>query len=245
MSRAKLKRIIQETDTRAGRTFDWSVQFLIIFSIVVFSIETLPDLNEKTLRLLRYIEYITVGLFTIEYVLRILVATPRRNYIFSVWGIIDIAAILPTYLAIGVDLCAIRALRLLRLFRLIKLARYTKAIDRYRSAFLKVREELIIFGATMLVLLYLTAVGIYYFERDAQPEHFSSIFSSLWWAVITLTTVGYGDAYPITVGGRIFTFGVLIIGLGIVAVPSGLIASALTQAIREEKDVTSGRTDKP
>ena len=91
-----------------------------------------------------------------------------------------------------------------------------------------------LFGSAALIILYLSAVGIYYFENEAQPEAFKSVFHSLWWAVATLTTVGYGDVYPITAGGRIFTFFVLAVGLGIVAVPSGLIASALSQA-REEQ----------
>jgi voltage-gated potassium channel len=91
------------------------------------------------------------------------------------------------------------------------------------------------FGAVALVLIYLSAVGIYYFENSAQPEQFSSIFSSLWWSVVTLTTVGYGDVYPITVGGRIFTFVILMIGLGIIAIPSGMISSALTEARRLEE----------
>ena len=96
------------------------------------------------------------------------------------------------------------------------------------------REELILFGFVAAIMLYLSAVGIYYFENSAQPEQFKSVFHSLWWAVTTLTTVGYGDMYPITVGGKLFTFCVLIIGLGIVAVPTGLIASALSQIRKED-----------
>ena len=141
----------------------------------------------------------------------------------------DLLAILPFYLGLGVDLRSIRVVRLLRLFRLLKITRYSEAIQRLGEAFRVVREELILFGSVALVLLYVSAVGIYYFEKEAQPEEFASIFHSLWWAVITLTTVGYGDFAPETVGGRLFTFVILVVGLGVVAVPTGLLASALSQ----------------
>ena len=101
------------------------------------------------------------------------------------------------------------------------------------------KEEILLFIFMTLILIYLSAVGIYYFENEAQPEVFTSIFDSLWWAVITLTTVGYGDAYPITVGGKMFTFLILIIGLGIIAIPTGIISSSLTKSI-DPKD-TKGK----
>jgi voltage-gated potassium channel len=104
---------------------------------------------------------------------------------------------------------------------------------RVHRAFIIAKEELVLFGATTLILLYLASLGIYYCESQAQPEAFSSIFACMWWAVTTLTTVGYGDMYPITTGGKLFTFFILIIGLGIVAIPTGLFASALSKA-REE-----------
>ena len=112
----------------------------------------------------------------------------------------------------------------------MKLARYSAAIQRFHRAFLIAREELILFGTTALIVLYVSSVGIYYCERNAQPETFASVFDALWWSVATLTTVGYGDIYPITTGGRILTFFVLIVGLGIVAVPTGLFASALSRS---------------
>ena len=141
---------------------------------------------------------------------------------------------MPFYIASGLDLRAVRVFRLLRLFRILKLLRYSQAINRFHRAFIIAKEELILFTLVSLILLYLSAVGIYFFENAAQPEQFKSVFHSLWWAVATLTTVGYGDIFPITAGGRIFTFFVLMIGLGIVAVPAGLVASALSQARREE-----------
>ena len=122
------------------------------------------------------------------------------------------------------------------MLRILKLIRYSTAARRFHRAFVIAKDELILFFFVTLILLYLSAVGIYYFESTAQPEQFKSVFHSLWWAVVTLTTVGYGDIYPVTVGGRIFTFFVLMVGLGIVAVPTGLVASALSQARSEENN---------
>jgi len=168
--------------------------------------------------------------------LRVIFSKSKRGYAFSFFGIVDLIAILPFYITTGLDLRSARAFRLLRLFRLLKLARYSEAIRRYHRAFSIAKEELILFGMTALIMFYLAAIGIYYFENEAQPEIFASVFHSFWWAVATLTTVGYGDIYPVTSGGKIFTFFVLMIGLGFVAVPTGLVASALSTARQEAKD---------
>ena len=174
-------------------------------------------------------------IFTLEYILRIYVADRKRDYILSFYGIVDLIAIAPFYLSIGIDLRSLRILRMLRLFRLFKLVRYNSAMRRFSRAFSIAKEEVVIFGIVTIMLLYLSAVGIYYFENEAQPEQFKSIFHSFWWAVATLTTVGYGDVYPVTIGGRVFTFLILMVGLGIVAVPAGLLASALSKARSEEQ----------
>ena len=128
-----------------------------------------------------------------------------------------------------------RALRFLRIFRILKLARYNRAINHFFKAIKTAKEEIVLFIIITLILIYFSAIGIYYFENEAQPEHFSSIFDSLWWAIITLTTVGYGDVYPITIGGKVFTFLILLIGLGIVAIPTGIISSALTKSLDKDK----------
>ena len=231
-----LKTLVERHDTPEGKFFDIVIQVLIIISLVTFSLETLPDLSERSQSLLWAAEVIIVALFTAEYALRVYVADRKSDYIFSFYGIVDILAILPFYLAIGMDMRTLRALRLLRLFRLFKLARYNRAIDRFVNAFTIAREEIIIFALVTIILLYISATGIYYFEHEAQPELFASIFHSMWWAVVTLTTVGYGDMYPVTVGGRIFTFIILIIGIGIVAIPAGLLASALNKVRRNEEE---------
>ncbi len=225
-----IKQIVENNHTVSGRVFDSIIQFLIVLSLVTFSIETLPDLNDETRRLLRYIEIGTVSLFTIEYLLRVIVADRKLSFVFSFFGLVDLLAILPFYVASGIDLRGVRAFRLLRLFRAFKLVRYSKAVQRFHRALVIAKEEIVLFLCIAAILLYLAAVGIYYFENQAQPQTFSSVFHSLWWAVATLTTVGYGDIYPITAGGKIFTFFILVIGLGVVSVPAGLVASALSKA---------------
>jgi voltage-gated potassium channel len=210
--------------------FEYLFQGLIVLSLISFAIETLPGLQPESRRLLKAFEIFTVAVFTVEYAVRLLLGRPRLSYALSFYGIVDLLAILPFYLTTGLDLRSLRVFRMLRLFRLLKLVRYSAAMQRYHRAFKLVREELIFFGIIAIFLLYLSSVGIYYFEHEAQPETFASVFHCLWWAVVTLCAVGYGDVIPITVGGRIFTFFVLIIGLGFVAVPSGLFASALSKA---------------
>lgn len=232
----KIARVVQRSDTAAGRVFDLSMLSLVIFSIITFSIETLPNLSPVVREALRISEIIITLVFTIEYFLRVATAPRKLGYVFSFYGLIDLVAILPFYLSLGVDLRSVRVFRLFRVFRIFKLTKYSKALNRFRKAFSYAKEEVILFGLTTLMLLYLSAVGIYYFEHEAQPEHFKSILHSLWWAVTTLTTVGYGDAYPITAGGKLFTFLILMIGLGIVAVPAGLVASALSKVIEDEEE---------
>jgi voltage-gated potassium channel len=225
-----LKRVIEDNDTRWGRVFDLSIQLLIVFSLVTFSIETLPNLSSGLRQSLHNIEIVTVSIFTVEYILRVVVADHKLRFICSFFGIVDLLAILPFYVTSGIDLRSIRSFRLLRLVRVLKIVRYNKAIQRFYRAFLIAKEELVLFLFVALMLFFLSAVGIYYCEHDAQPETFASVFHSLWWSVATLTTVGYGDVYPVTTGGKVFTFVVLVVGLGIVSVPAGLVASALSKA---------------
>ena len=229
-----IKSMVENPDTLQGKVFELTIQFLIVVSLFTFSVDTLPDLDSETKQLLRNIEIITVGIFTAEYLLRLYVAEVKRWFMFSFFGIVDLLAIVPFYLSTGLDLRSIRIVRLLRLIRIFKLFRYSRAIKRFHRAVVIAKEELILFGFVALIVLYLSAVGIYYFENAAQPDNFKSVLHSLWWAVTTLTTVGYGDMYPITAGGKFFTFLVLMLGLGVVAVPTGLLASALSQARDEE-----------
>lgn len=230
-----IKSFVEFNDNKLSRWFAFFIQALILVSLVTFSVETLPNLKPETRYLLRIIEIFCVVVFTVEYILRIYVADSKPRFIFSFFGIIDLLAILPFYLSFGVDLKSLRALRFLRLFRVLKLVRYNRAMNHFVRAMSSAKEQIFLFIFITMILIYFAAVGIYYFENEAQPEHFSSIFDSLWWAIVTLTTVGYGDVYPITVGGKVFTFIILMIGLGIVAVPTGIISSALTGSVDKKE----------
>ncbi|MCX7550736.1 ion transporter [Xanthomarina sp. F2636L] len=227
----RIKNIVEINDNKASKFFAIFIQVLILISIVTFTIETTPDLEPNTRFILSVIEIFCVVVFTVEYLLRIYVTNKKLRFIFSFYGIIDLLAILPFYLSFGVDLRSLRALRFLRLFRVFKLVRYNRALNHFTKAITSAKEEILLFLFITLILIYFAAVGIYYFENEAQPEHFSSILDSLWWSIVTLTTVGYGDVYPITAGGKIFTFFILLIGLGIVAIPTGIISSALTKSV--------------
>ena len=231
-----LKNIIDGRDTTLGIAFDIFIQVLIVISIITFSIETLPDLKPHTREILHSIEIFCVIIFTVEYLARIYIAEKKLKFIFSFFGIIDFLAILPFYLSFGFDLRSLRILRLFRLFRLLKLVRYNRAMQHFGRAMVVAKEQIILFMSITVILIYFAAVGIYYFEHEAQPDKFSSIFDSLWWSIVTLTTVGYGDVYPITMGGRLFTFLILLIGLGIVAIPTGIISSSMTKVFEERHE---------
>ena len=226
--------IVRRSDTAGGRSFDFVVLFLIVLSIISLPVGTLPDLPPLIRRALDISEVVVTILFTVEYGMRIVASDRKTDYIFSFHGVVDLVAVLPFYLSLGVDLRAVRAFRLFRIFRMLKLTRHSIAMERFGRALIYAKEEVMIFLLATLILLYFSAVGIYYFEHEAQPDHFQSIFHSLWWAVATLTTVGYGDVYPVTAGGKLFTFLILMCGLGIVAVPAGLVAAALSK-VREEE----------
>jgi len=230
------KTLVEDEKSKQGRYFNLFIQVLIVFSLISISVETLPDLNPEIRKYLEILEIVSVLIFTIEYLLRIFVAGNKRGYIFSFYGIIDLVAILPFYISTGLDLRSIRVFRLLRLLRLLKIARFNDAMNRFSAVLRSIRAELILFVLITLCVLYIAALGIYYFENPAQPDKFSSVFHSLWWAIATLTTLGYGDVYPITSGGRAFTFVILMIGIGLISVPTGLIASALTRIIKKENN---------
>lgn len=239
--KSRVQGYLESSGSGPGKVIDWILLGLIAYSVVTLTIDTIPGLSPGLKRFLTLSEIIVTLIFTLEYALRIYVAPQRWRYIFSFWGLIDLVAIAPFYITLGlgvagIDLRGVRAFRLLRILRLLKLARYSRTLARFHRAFQLAKDELLIYLLLTLILLFVSATGIYYFENPAQPDDFASIPNCLWWAMVTLTTVGYGDVYPITAGGRFFTFFVLMVGLGIVAVPTGLISSALSQVRREEGD---------
>ena len=236
----KLRFIIEDNTTFKGKVFDYFIQLLILLSLIAFTVETLPDNSASTISLLNTFEIVCVVIFTVEYFLRIYVAERPWKYIFSFYGIVDFFAIFPFYLRGAYDFRALRAFRVFRIFRALKLLRYNKALNRFRIAAKIVKEEVVLFMIVTLIFIFLASAGIYFFENEAQPDIFISVPHSGWWAIVTLTTVGYGDVYPITIAGKIFTFFMLLVGVGIVTIPAGLVASGLSKAREiEEDDIAS------
>lgn len=234
----KLRSIIEDSSSKKGKIFDYFIQILILLSLIAFTIETLPNNSKSTINFLSVFETSCIIIFSVEYILRILISKKPLKYVFSFYGIIDFLAIFPFYLRSAYDLRALRVFRIFRVFRVLKLIRYNKALNRFHVAAKIVREEMILFFIVTFIFIFLASSGIYFFENEAQPESFKSIIHSGWWAIATLTTVGYGDVYPITVGGKIFTFFILLVGVGVVTVPAGLVASALAKAREIEKKPT-------
>lgn len=211
-------------------------QALVIVYIVLYTCETVPSFAEYS-GLFFMLDKVFLSLFTVEYFLRVWSAPKRRKYIFSFYGIVDLISVLPSLCTFGqINFQTIRIARLMRLFKIFKNKAFSSAVQKLEVAFVQIRSELFVFLFIVFILLYFSAVGIYTFEHTAQPDKFSSIPESLWWALTTFTTVGYGDMYPITTGGRIFTSLVLIIGLALVAIPTGLITSSLASISAKEKD---------
>ena len=231
MDKKKLRNIIE------GSAFTAIIQILILTSAVVFVLESdsaVWGLEAYTTHFI-VLDWVFFVLFSVEYILRVYIEPRKRDFIFSFYGIIDLLAILPSLFLLP-GFRVLRVLRFLRVFRIFKATRFILAVDRLASALRGIQQELLALVILSLMLVYLAACGIHYFERDVQPEDFGTIIDSMWWAVVTLTTVGYGDVYPETGGGKIFTALVTLVGVGLIAIPSGLLASALTEA-RVEREM--------
>ncbi|WP_166416972.1 ion transporter [Cochlodiniinecator piscidefendens] len=229
MNRQEIIDLLDGHHPKWGQAVALSLNALILLSAIAIAIETVQGIPLWLDKSLIAVEIFILAVFVIEYILRVTCNAHPVRYIFSFWGIVDLLSCLPAIALLQPKWQVVRTLRLIRLVRLLKLFRSSIALDRLSAALSLVKGELIIFGILSGLMLYVSAVGIYLFEHTAQPEAFSSIPESLWWAVASFTTVGYGDLYPITMGGRIFTSIVLFIGLGIVAVPSAIITAALLE----------------
>ena len=226
------------TDSRARflRRLDMVSAPLIVLSVVSLALSTEIDAASP---LVAYLDHFETGLsvaFTAEYLTRLYLG--GRRYAFSFFGFVDLLAGLPGMLVLGGghDLLVLRTLRVFRLVSLLKIGRYGGAAARLGRALHSVREEFALLAGVAATVLCLAAFGIRYFEHEAQPEHFSTFGDCLWWAVVSLTTVGYGDIYPETAGGKAFASVVLLLSVGIVAAPAGLIAAALSTQKRREDD---------
>ena len=226
--------------------FDKFIYVLIILNIVAMIMQSHVSLNLAYGNAFGIFERTSIFIFSFEYLYRVFIAFKDdklkgvSKYVFSVFGIIDLISILPFYLNtfIKVDGRFLRILRLFRLTRIFKLGRDSSSLKLFTKALSSVKNELrfTLFLSALMILF--SASAIYYLENEAQPEKFSSISESIWWATVSLATVGYGDVYPVTIGGKIFASLISLIGIGVVAIPTGIISASFVEEIRlvrEEK----------
>jgi len=232
----RLYQIIFEADTKLGRRFDIFLILLIILSIIIVMIESDDTILPQANKWIVIAEWAVTLLFTAEYCLRIWIVNKPRKYIFSFFGIIDLLAILPTYLGLffgGAQvLLVVRSLRLIRIFRVLKLTRYVKEASALWSALVTARNKIGIFLFVVLILVTILGTVMHLIESPYN-EGFRSIPESLYWAIVTLTTVGYGDIAPVTVFGKFVAGFIMIIGYSIIAVPTGIVTSEL---VRNDKN---------
>lgn len=230
-----------------SRLFDLFIMILIIISVVSVFILTFEDLPPNILRTLRQSEYATILVFTAEYLLRFWTADllypekspwrARLKFVCSPMAIIDLLAILPFYLPMlfSINLVGIRAIRLIRLLRIFKLNRYSNAFLSIMEVFQGRIREILVSFLIVFLLMVVASLLIFYAEHDAQPQQFSNAFSGLWWAAATLTTVGYGDIYPITPLGRILGAIIALLGIGMAAVPTSILSAGFVELLEKKK----------
>lgn len=241
--------ILQTADDgdKASKTFDIFIISLIIINVIMVIADTF-QLPKNIQNISRIIEIISVIIFSIEYILRVWtsdliypkksIAKARIKYIFSFMALIDLLAILPFYLPmfISIDLRVLRALRIIRLFRLFKINRYTTALNTIGQVFKNKASQLISSMIVVFLLMLIASVLMYNAEHEAQPEQFTNVFQAMWWAVATLTTVGYGDIYPVTAVGKTLSAVIAILGIGMVAVPTGIISAGFSEVINKSEN---------
>lgn len=243
--------------SKLRRIFDFCLMALIVLNVLAVALETVASIYTPFKAQFRTFEVFSIVIFTIEYICRIYASNSAYpssgriksacKYIFSFAGLIDLASILPFYLPMFVhlDLRFLRVLRLARILRILKLKQFNKSIRLIYSVIREKKSELFVTCFFVLMFLFVAAFAMYYVEGSVQPDKFSSVFMSFWWAVATLTTVGYGDVYPVTNLGRLISGVIALIGIGLVALPTGIIGAGFMAKINdkkpddEEKEVTS------
>jgi voltage-gated potassium channel len=231
-----------------ARNFNYFMVFLILLNVTVVILETVAWIHLEFFWLFAIIDLISVVIFTIEYILRLWVCTlnpayshpikGRLRFMVTPFAIVDLLAILPFYLPfiIPVDLRFLRILRLFRILRILKLGRYSDAVTTFSSIVSRKKEELLVALSLLFIALVLVSSVMYYAEHEAQPEVYSSIPHAMWWALVTLATVGYGDVYPITFLGKMMTGVAIIIGVCIFALPTAIFAAGFVEEIEKDKE---------
>ncbi len=229
--RARLHEIIFEADTAAGKAFDVALLWGIVLSVIAVLLESVADIEKDYGAYLRAAEWVFTVLFTAEYVLRLLIVRKPHKYALSFFGVIDLLAIIPTYVSIFVAgpqyLVVLRAVRLLRVFRVLKLARYLGEARILAAALKASQARITVFLGAVITLVLIIGSVMYLIEGEASG--FTSIPRSMYWAIVTLTTVGYGDITPQTVVGQFLAAIVMIMGYGIIAVPTGIVSVELAK----------------
>jgi voltage-gated potassium channel len=232
--RQRLGQIIFETDTRAGKAFDVVLLIVIVLSVTLTMLESVASLRLSYGKLLRGLEWAFTILFTVEYFLRIYSAYDRRKYIFSFFGLVDLLAILPTYFSIFLTgsqyFIVVRSLRLLRVFRVLKMVRFLGEASTLARALKASRAKITVFLVAVITIVVIIGSLMYLIEGEANG--FSNIPIGVYWSIVTLTTVGYGDIAPVTPLGRFLSALVMILGYGIIAVPTGIVSVELARAER-------------
>ena len=236
----KLYQIIFEAETPNGKLFDVILLITIVLSVICVSLESVDSISLKYGVLLRSLEWIFTILFTIEYFLRIWIIKNPFKYIFSFWGIVDFLAILPTYLLFIFNLqflMIIRVIRLIRLFRILHLSSYIRGGQTMIIALRKSIPKIVVFLLTVLLFVIVIGTIMYIVEGPLgnNTEGFESIPNSIYWAIVTLTTVGYGSAVPVTAFGKLFASLIMLLGYGIIAVPTGIVASSVSKVEAQKK----------
>lgn len=227
----KLHEIIYEADTKEGKLFDVILLVAIIASVVLVMLESVDSFDKKYHTFLDVSEWIITILFSIEYILRVISIKKPLKYIFSFYGIIDLLSTIPKYLSFVIvgshNLAALRALRLLRVFRILKLARYVGASNKLLVALRASRAKIAVF--LFFVVIICVILGTIMYMIEGEENGFTNIPKSIYWAIVTLTTVGFGDIAPQTPLGQLIASVIMILGYGIIAIPTGIVSSEMTK----------------
>lgn len=234
--KVKLHEIIYEADTPAGKLFDIILLLLIITSIILVMLESVEEFAAKYIDFLNAAEWVITILFTIEYIARITVVNQPKKYIFSFYGVVDLLSTIPKYLSFFIlgshSLIAFRALRLMRVFRILKLARYVGESNNLIKALRASRAKIAVFVFFVLIVCVILGAVMYIVE-SGQDSGFTSIPRSVYWAIVTLTTVGYGDIAPATALGQLISSIIMIIGYGVIAIPTGIVSVEYSKNYKE------------
>src|SRR5687768_17167445 len=232
--RERTARIVFLSDTKAGRTFDMIVLWLIILSVLFVSLDSVESYSPETHRFFQTAEWIFTICFTIEYFLRIYSARDRWHYIFSFYGILDLLAIIPSYIGlffIGTQhLLIVRILRLLRIFRIFQMGHFVREGAIVGSALRASRVKITVFVVFVIIASVFLGAMMYMVEADYNPK-LASIPNGIYWAIVTLTTIGYGDVVPITGAGKFLASVVMILGYGVIAVPTGIVTAEISSRV--------------